>query len=175
MRSSSRLTPAESRPLWIDNVDWYEQMSKPSRPTVDTLDLQLEEEKPQTAFAVNLKRRTALEGYGLQSLIDAVNNRGKVTLTMNRLKLLRSKGFETPESCNKPEELAEIAAVLNCTIADLFGIPANESIHKPDAPPDEPVIGKVREALTGPKKEFLLDAIDLAYRDFLATASSYRR
>lgn len=173
MHSSSRLTPEES-PIWFQNVSWYEKMGKTNRPTSDTLELQIDEEKPQNAFAANLKRHTALAGYDLQELIDAVNNRGNVSLTMTRLKFRRSKGFDTPESCQKPKELAEIAAVLGCTIADLFGIPASETVPK-EPTQNEPVIDGVRDALTGPKKEFLLDAIELAYRDFLATGSAYRR
>lgn len=118
------------------------------------------DEKPGRAFADELKRRMTLAGLNSQQLADRVTKRGKVKLDKRRVEVLRSTGVPSLIAARKSDELAEISSELGCKIIDLF--PGEQPIET--AVDDSPEAQRMLTvALKGPKSNFLLDALELAY------------
>lgn len=103
------------------------------------------------------------KGYTAQKLAEAINARGNIEVDAKKLQNLQSIGYESIDSFNDPLNILEPAAVLGVPVWELFAGEARAQLHQILSASEEPVITMCRDALEGPRREFLLEAIQMAH------------
>lgn len=141
---------------------YFASMKQPAE-TDDDVDAGTEAE-PKNAFARNLAARMFFKNKSIDQLAELTG------LDPRRIQTLRSSGIKSLLTAKKPDDVHRIAEALECTPEDLF---------KEDPPPeastavDPKAEEMLRVALSGPKKSFILDALQMAYVAALTSKSSY--
>jgi transcriptional regulator with XRE-family HTH domain len=130
----------------------------------ETVDDEVEttpEAEPKNVFAKNFARFMFLANKTAEQLA------AETQVDRRRIDNLKSAGLRSMENVKKPDDIHKLAAALNCSPEDLF--------RDPNAPPaaDPKAEEMLRVALTGPKRSFVLDALQMAYVAALTSKSSY--
>jgi transcriptional regulator with XRE-family HTH domain len=134
----------------------------------ETVDDEVEttpEAEPKNVFAKNLIDFMGFAGMRIKHLAEATG------IEPDRIRNLRSAGIPSIGKARKPDELKLIANALGVTVRQLF-----EERTPPETPPERPqgnIEEMVSKGLSGPKKSFLMDAIEMAYIAALASKSNY--
>jgi hypothetical protein len=131
----------------------------------------------KTAFGKRLAELMTVAGYGTPKQIET-GLRGNRKESPFSYKKIYDLFYEAdPKSI---EDIGERAPLIRA-VADLAGIPVSAFFS--DVPADQLIgstidaelVDKAAEALSGPKREFLADAIEMAHQALAATKSHYRR
>lgn len=144
--------------MYTNRIRQYLDEMAAADDTIDETDLQ--EAEPENTFAKNLRELMTFKAISIKKLCEATG------ISDRRILTLRSAGIPSAAKARKPEELGAIAEVLGCTVRDLFS-------DTPTAAADPKAEEMLRVALSGPKRSFVLDALQMAYVAALTSKTSY--
>jgi len=120
------------------------------------------DDEPLSVLASNIQRRMVEKPISIDDLVNAINERKKIKeIKKHHIAYLRRIKANKPEDIRDASVISEVAAVLGCTIADLFKTETQPTTSVSED--DKEFVRMAQIALSGPKADFVREAIEMAY------------